>query len=475
MTARLDRRPRLTVALVVAAFLVPVVAGIARETAFGYDESIYAQLSRALAGGPPPVGAGSYRPPGLAILGVPAAVLSGSEWAFRLVGAAGGIGLLVGTWWLAGTAGGGVAAIIAAVALAAAWPLQIESTTFLTDVPAAALLVLAAALAWRAVAGAGGRSDWIWLGAVAAAAFYLRFGSLIPLTGIGLAGLAVGDARARGVVGRAAAVCAALLLPHAVHATTTTGSPWGIVTAAQRATGDGAGTDALLAYAIMLPAQLMGPLAAVLAVIGAFAAVRATGSSAEGAPFARFIGIAAILPMVALVASSHAEPRYAIVPVSLLAILGATRLAPRLHAVASDRPALRVAAAGMAIALLVGGAVMTLSEVDRRVAVWGWTRDVALAIDEESNGAGCAIVASDAPIMAWYARCAAATFGSPPSMDPIEAGSAARRYVVLRADGHHQPPNAEATLPGHFERWRTFTDGNGARVVTVFRSRDDAR
>jgi 4-amino-4-deoxy-L-arabinose transferase-like glycosyltransferase len=475
MTSRLDERPWLAVALVIAAFLVPVLAGIARATAFGYDESIYAQLSRALAGGPPAAGAGSYRPPGLGLLGLPAALVSNAEWPFRLVGALGGIGLVSATWWVARLAGGGVAALVAAVAVAAAWPVQIESTTFLTDVPAAALVVLAAGLTWRALTDAGGRREWIWLGAVAAAAFFIRFGSILPLSGIALAGLVVGTAPARLAVIRAAAVCAVLLLPHAVHATATTGAPWGIVSAAQRATGEGAGTEALVAYLAMLPAQLMGPLAGALAVVGLIAAVREAGSSAAEARFARFTGIAAVVPMVALVVSSHAEARYAFAPVALLAVLGATRLVAWAHRLVIARPALRIAVAGIAAAGLVGGSVMTLDEIDRRVAVWGWTRDVARAIDADSEGTDCVVVASDAPIMAWYARCAAATFGSPPSIDPVEQDAATRQYVVLRADGHHQPPGAADALPRGFEPWRTFTDGDGAVVATVYRSRDGGR
>ncbi|HYI67655.1 MAG TPA: hypothetical protein VEW95_12100, partial [Candidatus Limnocylindrales bacterium] len=306
--------------------------------------------------------------------------------------------------------------------------------------------------------------------------FSLRFGSIIPLAGIAIAGLLVGNAAARGSIARAVGLCAVLLLPHAIHATTTTGTPWGIVSAAQRATGDGAGADALLAYAALLPGPLMGPLAGVLAILGIVAVARAAVSPGSDAALARFLGIAAIGPMVVLVASSHAEPRYAIVPITLLATLGATRIGPRLDALAVARPALRAAVAGLALAVLVGGAVMTLIEIDRRVAVWDWTRDVALAIDADAGGAECATLASDAPIMAWYGRCAATTFGSPPSFDAFDARAGARGYIVLRADGHHQPPAAAIdALRDRVEPWRTFTDRNGTVAATVYRTRDDPR
>ena len=474
MDPRAPRRFNAWLAIIGAAFLLPVLVGIIRGPALGYDEAIYAQLSRALAGGPEAVGAGSYRPLGVSIAAMPIALVSDQDWAYRLLGAASGIGLVIASWWLGRSVSTSTAGILAAVAVAAAWPIQIESTTLLTDVPAAALVVVATGLTWRLVdpSRIGPReASWreiVGIAAVAAVAFYVRYGSLILLIAVAIAAGITAPSTARRSLVRVVAAAAVLLLPHAVHASVTTGVPWGIAVNAQRAAGEDAGIAALATYAGLLPTQIVGPLGAGLAVVGIVTAIGSIGGTSAPAALGRFLGIAAVGQAGALVAASHAESRYAFVPMVLLAVLGSARLVSWLATRGGDRwKAAGVATAAVALAL---GAFMTSTEIDRRIAVWGWTRDVADAIGSDAGSRPCGIVTSDAPIMAWYTRCAVTSYGTPPSLRSLETLEGPLRYVILRADGHHQPSSEEVGGAAFLsEPWRRFEDGTGADAAAVYR------
>jgi 4-amino-4-deoxy-L-arabinose transferase-like glycosyltransferase len=456
--------------MVVLAFLAPVLFAIGVAVAFGYDEAVYAQLTRHWLTGAPASGWDMHRPPGLSILGlVPQTVVPGTEWAQRLIGAIGGAGVVLAGWAAARTVGGRLAGLIAVVALAAAAPLQVESASFLTDVPSTFVLLAMAVLAWRHVSGAEPIGPtFAWLGVLAAMAFYLRYGSVVELVGLGVAVALVAPRKLiAGWPWVAAAVGVFLfaLVPHVAVAVAETGSPWGILASAGRVAGGGDGLR-LVSYVAWFPWLLIGPIGAAVALIGIVAAIR--HASAPG--FARFIGLTALVPIVVLGTLVHAEPRYVLFPMTLLVALGAVEIAGSLEHRAR---AVNIALVGFAAAGLVIGAVTTATEIRTRADSFDWKREVGRdigAVAGPPRAPDCSILTADVPIMSWYSGCFAANFLTGGERDRIALLTGSQRFVVLRADGHLQPaPEAAAELVAGADVWRTYADGRGRPAAVVYR------
>jgi hypothetical protein len=455
---------------VVLAFLAPVLLAIGRGIAFGYDEAVYAQLSRHWLTGAPASGWDLHRPPGLSVLGlVPQTLAPGTEWAPRLFGAMAGAGVVVGGWLAARIVGGWLAGVVATVALAAAAPLQVESASFLTDVPSTLVLLAMAVLLWQQASGPGPIArSFVWLGPLAATAFYLRYGAVVELAGLGMAIALVAP---RKVIAGWPWVAAAIgvfllaLVPHFAVATAETGTPWGILASAGRAAGGGDGLP-LVSYAAWFPWQLVGPIGAAVALVGIVAAIR--HASTPG--FARFIGLAVLVPIVVLGTLVHAEPRYVLFPMTLLVILGAVEVARSLEW--RSRP-VNVALVGLAAAGLVLGAATTATEIRTRAESFDWMRDVGRdigAVAGPAQAPDCSILTADVPIMSWYSGCFAVNFLSGGESDRIALLAGSQRFVVLRADGHLQPAReAAAELVSGADVWGTYADGHGRPAAVVYR------
>ena len=455
----MERRGELAIlAGVVLAFLVPTLGAIGAQIAFGYDEAVYAQLTRHWLTGTPASGWDMHRPPGLSVLGIVPQVLGAeTERAHRLIGAGAGLGLVLAGWWTARTVGGTVAGIVAASALAVSSPLQIESSSFLTDVPSTLVLVVVAVLCWRHASGSAPIGwSFVWLGVLAAVAFYLRYGSAVELMGMAVAMVAMAPRKLlaawRPVVAAVAAVGIALV-PHLAISVGETGSPWGIVAGAGRAAGGGGGFP-LLSYLAWFPWALIGPIGAMLALFGIVAAFRGTG-------FPRFVGLAVVVPVAVLGTIVHAEPRYLLYPMVLLAIAGSVEVVPHLQHV----PASRHVVAGLVAAAVVLGAATTTWETRTRSDRFDWKREAGRDIG--SFDGDCSVLTADVPIVSWYSGCPSFNFQS-----GVDALTASPRFVIVRTDGHNQPaPALVQALVADAEIWRTYEDGNGETAAVVYRLR----
>jgi 4-amino-4-deoxy-L-arabinose transferase-like glycosyltransferase len=460
-------------AALVIAFLAPVLVAIGAGLSFGYDEAVYAQLTRHWLTGAPASGWDLHRPPGLSVLAlVPQALGPGLEWPHRLIGAAAGAGVVAAGWWAARIAGGRVAGLVAAVALATAAPLQVESATFLTDVPSTLVLLVLAALVWRHLDGQEPPGpSFAWLGLLAAVAVYLRYGVLVELGGLVVAAIAVAPRKLLAgwrAVAAALAVFVVSLAPHVVIAIAETGAPWGIIALAARAAGGGDDLP-LIRYAAWFPWRLIGPLGAAVALVGIVAAIR-RGSRAG---FARFIGVAALVPIAVLGTLVHAEPRYLLFPMTLLVVLGAVELAGTL---ANRSRGVRVALSGVAVAGLLLAAVTTGIEMRERADAFNWKRDIGRDIAGFAGPApapNCSILTADVPIMSWYSGCHAVNYLTGPETDRLALLTGSHRFIVIRADGHLQPPpDVLARMVAGAEPWRTYEDGYGATAAVVYRLPD---
>lgn len=438
--------------MVVTLFVVGTGVGIVANTALGYDESVYAVLARHWVSGTPDSGWALHRPPLLSVLGVvPVVAADGQEWAFRSIGAAFGVGTVLAAWSLARSVGGPVAGLLAAVTLAAASPLQLESGVFLTDVPSTCLLMVLTALLWRQLRGPGPiNAGFLLLAPIAAAAFYLRYGAAVAIVALGIAAVATTGrrlARSARIVLASLVVFLLLLLPHAVMATGQLGTPWDILVMAERGAAESSQQLPLAQYALWFPSEIMGPLGALLAVAGLTAVIIAVWRSTRGRredlrqrdQFAAFVGVTVLVLMAVLGTVIHAEARYLLFVMALLIVLGSTTVAPFLARLsrARRRPTL-VTAALVASALLVVGIAATGVRIHERGESWDWKRDVGLDVGANSTGS-CSVLTSDVPIVSWYSRCAASNFGDRSGADRLSQLPGQDRFLIVRADGHLQP------------------------------------
>ena len=464
------RSARLALAILVAVFIVAVALAIAASNALGYDEAVYALRARSWISHAPDTGWGLHRPPLLSVLGVPAAALGGAEWLFRVVGLGSGVALIAAAWWLARAAGGELAGLVAAAALVAAAPLHVQSSTFLTDVPSTAVLVLLAGGIWRQIGrGEPTGRGLAGLALLAAAAFYLRYGAIVPIAGLATAAAVVAPRTwwsARRQVGLGVAAFLAFLLPHLVVATIGIGAPWSILAFAQSAAGRGERLP-LLDYLGWFPGQLLGPMAAVVIVIGlATAALAATGRlQLPGTPrFAAFALVASAVPIGVLGTTVHAEPRYVMFPMVLLVVAGSVAIGP----VLARQRRIAAPAAVLAGVAAVHGIGMAQAEIGTRTALYDWKREAGLIV---RSGAGeCSVLAADVAIMTWYSRCPAHPLLVAEG-HPLAALSGEDRWVLLADAGPHQPPAeviADDLLP-HLAPMRRLVDGRGLPVATLYR------
>src|SRR5262249_10344985 len=153
------------------------------------------------------------------------------ELALRLLPTVLGIGFVLAAAWLARGVVGGAAAAWAVAALAGSFQLVRRSSELLSDLPAAACLLAGTALVVGGLAREAGPPRRLVLAAPwLAAAFYIRYGSLLAIAAIGGAALAVGwraALRRPWIALTTIGLFALLLVPHLVASQAVTGSPLG--------------------------------------------------------------------------------------------------------------------------------------------------------------------------------------------------------------------------------------------------------
>lgn len=483
-TPRPAGRERWLVGLALAAFGVPALGTVVANLAFGFDEAVYAQLTRHWLTGAPAGGWDLHRPPGLSVLALlPQSLVPASEAAHRLIGIGAGIGVILAAWWLGRSVAGPGAAVVAAFVVATAWPLQVESASFLTDVPSSFLLLLMTGTAWLVIRGdpEAAPRRMAWFVVLAAAAFYLRYGAAVEIAGLVIAAAVTAPSRLvadrRALLG-SIALGLLLLSPHVVMGIGLTGSPWGILATAGRAAGGGPDGLPLLSYAAWFPFRLIGPIGAVVAAMGVVAAIRAFGSRSpawgDRRVFAAFIGVAVVVPVLVLGAAVHAEPRYLLAPMLLLVVLGSGELAPFLGRMSARAGRLALPSlAGAAVATVAIGVALTAFDTAGRASDFDWKRDAGTEIRAAAGGGSrpdCSVLAADVSIIGWYSRCAAANLRVGDPAARLGELTGRDRFVVVRIDDLDRPGIGELLVAlGGADPWRTYVDGAGQPAALVYR------
>jgi hypothetical protein len=342
-------------------------------------------------------------------------------------------------WAFARVVWGPVAAIVALLTIVGSPVVIAEIALFHTDLPAAGLVLALMLLLWYEFERRPEPGGLLLAAApLAALAFYIRYGSILPIGGVGIAAVLLWHRsmlRNRRLVGAAVVLAALLFAPHILEAMIRTGSPLGIIGSAGEQVDTSEPGATAVQYLGWLPAQLAHRLGFAVMVAGvAHALIVALEAMRRRAltPVARrylWLFIPAGVTTIGLVLQAHPEQRYVLLPVLLAIIAGAGAVSAGVAWVkarpglAHRRHTLDTAVLGaLVLVLIVVGSVAAR----RLVAIAGdadearWLPVVGRAIDVDSEGP-CAAVTSVPPIIGWYSGCAAESFSSA-GADAIAAG-----------------------------------------------------
>lgn len=436
---------------VVAGGLLLIGAGVGMTHvlstgSLSYDEAMYASKARSLVADIPAAWWPVHRPPGLPVLGILAAPAGFSDASMRAVTLVLGLVNLGLVWALARTIWGSAAGLIALAAAVSTRVVLRELPRFHNDLVSTAALVLLMLLLWSQFERRSAPNRLLLAaGPIAAIAFYMRYGSALPIVVIGAVAIVLWGrkmlAHAR-LVGATAAIAALLALPHVLYAVTATGSPGGILSAASAAANTERPSIAIRNYLQWIPTRLGAPLAWLVGIIGVVHAgllgVEWLRSRAMPSILRRHIwilGTAAASALLIAIAS-HAEPRYQLFPLMLGLVAGAGAIASAIESIDRDARlgprAPLVARVGLATVIVVLALPAVLEarlDYASRVEAPRWWAETGALIAADADGP-CRVITSVPPLVGWYAGCEMDLLAERPSAWLHDAG-AAPTYVVF--------------------------------------------
>ncbi|HRC54941.1 MAG TPA: sulfite exporter TauE/SafE family protein [Kofleriaceae bacterium] len=258
-------------ALGVAVWVVSGVIWWLSAAPLGHDEAQYAMAFQHLLSGEPPRWV--YLSKGMHAVAGPGVLLGGGELALRVAPLLCGLGFLLAAAHLAWRVFGATTAAWTVVVLASAKPVVRRSVELLSDFPSTAALLAGTTVVVMEVVQPSRPTgpSWrlLWAAPLFAAAFYLRYGSCVPIAIVGVAALVAGWRAVRRPVPVAAAavLLALLLLPHFWDSLATLGSPLAVLLESQRVPQ--AEVSGLRTYLTSDPVAFYGRAVAPLLVLGA--------------------------------------------------------------------------------------------------------------------------------------------------------------------------------------------------------------
>jgi len=478
----LRRTTTIELAAIGGILLLVAVAGVSligRGIPLGWDESVYASRSRSLVTDIPASVWKVYRPPGLPIIGLLGGVFGFTDANLRAVSLVMSLLTLAGAWALTRILWGPVAAGLALLAIVGAPLVLDELVLFQTDLPAAGLLLALMLVIWHEFERRPEPTRLLLAAApIAAAAFYVRYGTVVAIFGIGLAAVLLWHRsmlRHWRPVGGTLAFVALLLAPHVVEAIVRTGSPIGIVTTASDQVNTSGPVATAARYLGWLPAQLAHRLGFVVMLAGAaygaitaLEAIRARRWTAATRRLA-FLYVPAGVTALGLVLLSHPEPRYVMFPVLLAIIAGAGAASALIHwigtlpAFANRRRSLDVAVIGgvvLAAVVVVSVGLRRMDALERDGERSRWWADAGSAIRADANGR-CTAATTLAPIVGWYSGCDARQFTNGGAETLTGVGTTDPIYVLF-TDLDERRATVEA-----IESYRSLVDSQSAAIITV--------
>lgn len=394
----------------------------------GHDEAQYAIAAHDwLAGNPVRWVYLSY---GMNLVAAPGVLAGGGEQALRVLPLLLGVGFLVAGAHLARKVTSARTAAWLVATFAGTLSIAKRSSELLSDLPAAACLLVALALIVDELdRDTGPRWRVVFTAPLFAAAFYLRYGSCIPIAMIGLAAIAFGW---RSIARRplpalaTVALLTALLVPHLAYAIRETGKPLGIMLESTTVIGSGIGAS-LVVYLTSNPFAYYGFTAPILA--GGIASIIQIRDRRRA-----FLWTVALLDLVAVGLTPTPQARYIVTAMVLFGMLGIDAID---HLLASRPPRVRVAVAALAGIALLASWAETIIAVHRLASTsserYAPTLLAASAIRRDTAGQPCEVICRHTTQLAWYSGCANALDASPESI------RRAHVYVIIEPHGEHQP------------------------------------
>lgn len=413
-----------------------------------------------------------YLSKGMHAVVAPGVWAGGSELAMRALPLLCGLGFALAAVHLAWRVFGATTAAWTMLALATAKPLVRRSTDLLSDFPSAALLLVGTTIVLveatrpapaetgdpgEAGGGAAAGSlpagpSWrlLWAAPLFAAAFYLRYASCVPIAIIGVVALVIGwegvRRRPRPALA-AAALLAALLVPHLVDSVAIMGSPLGVLLQSQRVPQSE--VSGLRTYLTSNPLTFYGFALAPLLLLGVLSPVGwIRGERGERkAPRDRralalwLIGLADI---VALGLTALGQARYILVGIALLVILGVELV--RGFLAARPPPWRRALTAAAALALAIAAAFAIPSMLRQGEARRRATRPIFLVADvirRDAEGKPCHFTANHYTQIEWYSGCDGHDY---PQAEALAEG---HHVYYVRDDSPGWQPSAEELAQPH--------------------------
>jgi hypothetical protein len=389
-----DERRLFRAALV--AWIMIVVTAWLTGGPLGHDEAAYAIGAEDMLDGREQIWL--YRSPGMHVLASFGIVAGGSEIALRLPAVIMAIGFLFAVRRAGNLVAPGTGAW-AAAAIAGMHGLALRGHELLSDLPSTGCLVVAIAILIRELEReTGPRWNVVAVAPWLAAAFYIRYASVVPIALIGVTAVALWwrriAMRPLPIVATALALVV-LAIPHAIHAITETGSPFGIVTLSAGVPRRDYVGEGLVSYVAGNPFLHYGALAAPILLFGLIAVRRASRP-------VRLLWTVAVGQVIVLGLLSHATPRYIYLALVLLSILGVDEIR---RTFAARRRPLALAVVGLA-------ALGTFAATVVRGTIDDWRAPIpsaAAAIRRDAAGQACNVVSRRFAQLMWYARCRGGT------------------------------------------------------------------
>ena len=429
----------------VAAWVIVAVVTWAGASPLGHDEARFMISAReAMAGAEP---RWFYLSSGMHAIVRPGIWLGGSELAVRFVPLVLGCGFLLAAWAVARRTVSALSAGITLLVLVGAYSVARLSTDLLSDLPAAAALLTALAVILGEIDRAdGARWRIVIVAPLFASAIYVRYGSVVPIAVMVLATLAVGartGARRPWPVVATAGLFVVLLVPHLVAAQHATGSPLGILLASREVPHRAYFGEGLVTYLTSSPYKFYGALLPIALVAG-LVSVRLRDHR-------RLLAwLVAVGSLIAMGLTTHAQPRYILVTIVILAALGTEQIAAWIGKLP---PGLRRVAGGIAVLSLVLTWLYTVRlqyrASDARTTRMRATLTASALIRRDSGGGPCTVIGYHYTQLEWYSGCRSPLVSS--AGEVSEAHGRGERVYVVRdylPSWASAPQPVIAELPG---------------------------
>lgn len=449
MTAR---TARIVLAAGVAGWIANAVIQWGMSPILGHDEAQYAIAAQDLLDGEKV--RWSYLSVGMSFVAMPGVLAGGGEGALRLLPVLAGIGFVLVVARLAREVLGGGAAAWAVAVLVGSRSFVKPAADLLSDLPAAALLIGGTAIVVGELTRDVPRRRLLLAAPCFAGAFYLRYGSLLPIGATGAIALVVGWRAVRRrpwlVVGTIA-LLAVLLVPFVGLSVAVTGEPLGILRDSSLVLGDeGYMGKSLVTYVTANPFWYYG-IATTPALVAGLVAIRRARDRRI-----LMLWLIAVGDIIVIGLTPIPQVRYIFFGLALLVILGVDEIdrwaGGRSQRVRRGVGVVAVAVLAVSWISVMVGSVRSGGARDRRQA---GTLAAIEAIREDAKGASCLVIGRHTTQLQWYTGCVAVYDA------PADELRRKRVYVVQEPGGKYQPE-----LAGHVGVPRAIVNRPGVLIVT---------